>query len=94
MELDQIAFRQVQPGYWTIVVNDTVRPVIVIRQGRRWVVQMPLLDPQVPGSRGETQVGSTRSLRDAKGLMVAAWLTLDAARELARHDATQQAVAI
>lgn len=84
---DTIDFRRIQPGYWTLVVNGTDRPVIAVRQGRNWIVQAGSLSRTAVL---ESQHGTTRRLADAKSLMFYVWHAMDTARELARHEALEQ----
>lgn len=85
-DVQDITFHRVLPGYWVVQVGGVSRPVRAIRSGRNWHVYRDELDYSKPGSR-EEYLGSTRNLRDAKSLMVAAWLHMDTARELAHYEA-------
>lgn len=85
--LDSIEFVRIHSGFWQIQVNGSLRPIVIGRQGRNWIVQGPA--PR-NSKRNEVHHGAARTLNDAKSLAVFAWLALDTERELARHDALEQ----
>ncbi len=84
---DQISYRRIQAGYWTLVVNGTDRPVVLVRQGRNWVVQAANTNRK---AQLETQHGKTRRLDEAKSLANFVWFAMDSQREFARFEALEQ----
>lgn len=88
--MNPIEFVRIQPGYWTMKVGGVTRPIVAVRKGRNWIVQAANLDRQ---ATTEKVHGSTRTLADAKSLMVATWLHLDAMRNMEHYNALEMELA-
>lgn len=85
-EFPVIEFVRVVPGYWMVNVDGVRRPIRAIRAGRLWHVSMNNMDIRKPGSSDE-HLGSVRNMRDARSLMVAAWMRVEKTRDLAHAEA-------
>lgn len=85
--MQQIEFIRVESGKWQLEADGILRPVEVVRIGRKWVVRSTGLirDCELQSH------GSTRNLTDARSLMIAVWLHLEAIRAAAKTEADEVA---
>lgn len=84
-----IELKRVVPGLYVLVVDGIERPVVVLRDANRWLVQH--VDAGQRNQRLEAQHYGFRTLHFAKSIAERAWEMIRAARALAEAEAYAEA---
>jgi hypothetical protein len=85
-----VKFRCVIEGYWTVEVDGVDRPITAVRDWTgRWVIQS--CSATVRDAKLWHVHGETKTLKEAKPLMVRIWDWMRTARDLAHYEAIQEA---
>lgn len=78
-----IGFTREVPGYYTVVVDGVTRPIVIVRDGRKWLVQYA--DFTDRNATLEMQTFPLNDLRSARYKAELVWRAMNAARAYAYH---------